>query len=169
MFNWKHLLKRLPFALLIWGIGAVTCAVAVYFTKENAALMPSSGFTWLTTYVPYIVMVACSIIVLMGSEQSFASLVWCVIFSLALGITCMMVAGTWQQEPEVVAALLINSPEGTVVNPVTKDPMHMGIRFFMALCLPILVASVMTWNEKRKNKQKKTKAKSNKKSKKGGK
>lgn len=173
MLSFKHMIKRLPFALLIWAIGAVTCVVVFYFTKENAAAMPSSGFTWLTTYVPYIVMVVCTIVVLLGSEKSFASLIWCIVFSLALGIACMIVAGTWQQDPQVVAALLINSPEGTEVKPVTSDPMHVGIRFFMALLLPVVTASIMTWNDKRKNKTKKTKktkaSKSTKKSSKGGK
>lgn len=173
MFSFKHMMKRLPFALLIWAIGAVTCAVAFYFTKENAALMPSSGFTWLTTYVPYVVMIICTVVVLLGSEQSFSSMIWCIVFSLTLGITCMIVAGTWQQDPQVVAALLINSPEGTEITPVTKDPMHVGIRFFMALLIPVVVASVMTWYEKRKNRVKKTKStkksKKSNKSNKGGK
>lgn len=150
MLKLEHLIKRFPIALIVWLLGAAACGAAFYLARMNAALMPASGFVWIVTYIPYVIMVVCTLVTALGTERSFAGLVWSIIFSLILGIGSMVIAGMWQAEPEIVAALLVNSPAGTEVKPITSDVFHVGVRFFMALLIPVMVASIMTWNDKRK-------------------
>lgn len=174
MLKLEHMIKRFPASLLVWLLGAVACGAVFYLAKMNAALMPATGFVWIVTYVPYVIMVACTLGTALFTERSFAGLVWSIIFSLILGIGSMIIAGMWQAEPELVAALLINSPAGTEVKPITSDVFHVGVRFFMALLLPVMVASIMSWNDKRKVRNQaiansKKKAKGYKSSKKSGK
>ena len=173
MFNVKHMLKRLPFALIVWAIGAATCALVLLAMHDNAATLSASLFSGVATWLPYLIVVVCTVVTVMGSEQSFASLLWCLIFSVIFVMVTVATVSGWETDATFVAALLTNSEEGTVVRPVMQDSARVGIRFLVSLLLPAIVGMIISWAVKKKDPQSKEKgakgSKAAKKSKKNGK
>ncbi|MDO4182332.1 MAG: hypothetical protein Q4E12_01815 [Coriobacteriia bacterium] len=147
--NLNIFLKRLPFALIIWGIGAVTCGFALLAVYNSAANMSATVFNLLSTYIPYIVMTVCTIVTLVGSDQSFASWVYSIVFSLIMAIVCMVVINGWQCDEAFAAILLANSEDGMIVQPLTEQPMRMGLRALVSIMIPLIVGMVCSWAVKR--------------------
>ena len=159
--------KHLSVFIGVTVIGFVTGYLCMRCVRDAADTLSFSAFSTLTFIVPCAIMLIASFFIAatadeIGRQFYIVILVIC----LVAGIISMFVTNNWLTQDDIVAKLLANSPDGTVILPTLQAPVTM-LRDIAAFVVAPTVGSIAgAWvgsrlhpmtGEKHKNKKKKRK------------
>ena len=119
----QSLRKHLSVIIAVTVLGLISGFLILNAVHGAVGSMDNAMFSFLILFVPCAIMFICSFIIMFtANEIGRQMLIVVVVISIVAGLLSMFVTSAWQSDPEVVAALMANSPEDTVIVPSIRLP-----------------------------------------------
>ena len=116
--------QHLPIIVIVTIIALASGAYTLLRVHDGATSMS------LDTYSMYIIVIPCVVILLASfiitvTAQTIGRQLYVVVLLICftLGIISLVVTSMWMSDPTIASALLANSPDGTVITPITNSPL----------------------------------------------
>lgn len=118
-----ELKQHIPAIVVIYLVGVATCAFALMQVHSGVQGLDVNLFSTLIIVIPCAALLICSFLIAFSAPEISRPLYVLVLgASLALGFIAVFVTSSWMSNAEIAAQLVANSPEGTELTPVLRDP-----------------------------------------------
>lgn len=119
----ESLRKHLSVIIGVTVLGLISGTLILNAVRGAVGSMDYSMFSFLIIIVPCAIMLVCSFVIMFtANEIGRQMFIVVVVISIVAGLLSMFVTSSWQSDSEIVATLMANSPEGTVIVPSIRMP-----------------------------------------------